>query len=270
MFSLARIGVFSAGAFVCSVFALEATSPGIEYRGKELKLKELKLKELTIKGPRPANVSWRVLARHSVRIGLYDYPVAENLDIAARTLNETTFARGKKFSLNGALGPRVPERGYKKARAYGPAGKSVEEFGGGVCMVSTVLYNVFLKAGLGILERHPHSRPVSYAPPGLDAAIYWKSMDLFAKNTLGVPVLLRMFRDGKTLTAELLVPVEWKQKEKIVIRREVARAVIPGKHRDGFRVLTYRLYYLRGLLTRKEILAEDVFQPIDHISKDEN
>ena len=203
----------------------------------------------------------RILARQVLPVTRYEFPVGQNLDVAARDLGRTTLKPGQSFSLNDALGKRTPEKGYKAAPVYSGGGVGIKELGGGLCMVSTALYDIFLKGGLTILERHPHQKSVGYARPGLDAAIHWGYKDLKVKNPYSFPVSFRIFREGNTFTAELFAAgkLPWR----VEIERQVSRAVIPGQVHNGFRVRTLRKFYTDGILIKKEVLSLDSFQAAD-------
>ena len=202
-----------------------------------------------------------LLARHKLMISTYDYPVTENIDVAGRAMGLVRLKPGESFSLNRRLGKRTPQKGYKIAPVYAGGGANIKEFGGGLCMVSSVLYNVFLKAGLTILERHPHMKIVNYSPAGLDAAINWGFKDLRVRNDSRHPIAFRMYRLGRVVYAE--VSGSLKPGREIVIKRFVSKAIIPGRVRNGFRVRTVRTFYQDGRLLRQEVLSEDTFLPID-------
>ncbi|HEY8450489.1 MAG TPA: VanW family protein [Bacillota bacterium] len=95
---------------------------------------------------------------------------AHNVALAAGRLAGTVLREGEIFSFNRALGPYTVERGYRSGQSYA-GGRIVESEGGGVCRVSSVLYNLAVFARLRVVERHPHSMPVPYLPPGRDAAV---------------------------------------------------------------------------------------------------
>ena len=77
---------------------------------------------------------------------------------------------GQEVSVSTAILPRTSANGYREAGAY-LNGETVMAIGGGICQVSSTVYNAVKNAGLVVLERHPHSMPVHYLPLGLDAAI---------------------------------------------------------------------------------------------------
>ena len=103
--------------------------------------------------------------------------------------------------------PFTLENGYKTATAY-ENGRSVDSIGGGVCQISSTVYNAVKNAGLTILQRNPHSMPVSYLPKGLDAAIAAGSKDLKFRNDYTTPVVLYTDTSNKHLTVNVLV---WNQ-----------------------------------------------------------
>ena len=108
-----------------------------------------------------------------------------NIDLACDTLNGTVVKKGETFSLWNVLGCPTKEKGYRKAKTFTSDGKVIQSYGGGICQVSTTIYNAVLEAeGLDIEERHEHSRDVVYIKDGKDAAVSYKSADLKFKNTL--------------------------------------------------------------------------------------
>ena len=94
----------------------------------------------------------------------------ENVRIASEAINGMIIQPGQEFSFNLTTGNRTPEKGYKPAGAY-VNGVLVEEPGGGVCQVSSTLYNAVVFAGLKTTERHAHSYEPSYVTPGEDAMV---------------------------------------------------------------------------------------------------
>ncbi|KJS14592.1 MAG: hypothetical protein VR69_17025 [Peptococcaceae bacterium BRH_c4b] len=93
-----------------------------------------------------------------------------NIVLAGRALDGVLLKPGEEFSFNGVVGSIDRENGYKKATVI-IGNKLMDDYGGGVCQVTTTLYNAGLLAGVEVLEHHNHSIPVSYAKPGLDATI---------------------------------------------------------------------------------------------------
>lgn len=198
----------------------------------------------------------------------YSYPVTANLDRAAAALQTVTIAPGEIFSLNAALGPRNAATGYRMAPVFGGNGVGLSEFGGGLCMVSSILYNLALTGGLEILERHPHQRLVRYTAPGLDAALDFGRKDLRVRNPHAYVVSIRLTRHGRYLTAELSGAGALRYD--IRLEREVAPDTIPGAVESGFRVRTLRIFAANGgAPVRREILSQDTFLPIDFTAEGE-
>ncbi len=125
-----------------------------------------------------------------------------NIELAARALDGVVIRPRKAFSFNKAVGPRVSNRGYVPAPAIVQRELQASP-GGGVCQVSSTLYNAALLAGLEIVERHPHSCPVSSVPPGRDATVVFGARDLKFGNTLPEPVTIRMRVTGSRLVARI-------------------------------------------------------------------
>lgn len=105
-----------------------------------------------------------------------------NIRLALQLINGTRIAPGETFSFNDTVGKRTTERGFKLATAYS-SGEVTEDVGGGICQVSTTLFNAVVKADMQIDERHNHSLTVAYVDKGKDAAVNWKSQDLKFTNT---------------------------------------------------------------------------------------
>lgn len=125
-----------------------------------------------------------------------------NIALALRALDGAWVGPGARFSFNGVVGPRSPERGYQEAKAYMEQGLS-RSVGGGVCQVSSTLYAALLGTRLPILERHPHGRRVDSVPPGLDAAVWFGKADLAFQNASPHPIRLKAWADPEGCHVEL-------------------------------------------------------------------
>lgn len=113
----------------------------------------------------------------------------ENIDIAASTISGTVLEPGEVFSQNETAGPYTEEKGYKEGENY-IGGEVVMDYGGGVCNVSTTLYNASIASDLDIVERHNHSMPVPYVPYGQDAAVAYGYKDFKFQNNTDDPMLI--------------------------------------------------------------------------------
>ena len=138
-----------------------------------------------------------------------------NLKLAAGVLNGVILKTGEKFSYNVVVGPRVGERGYRSAPIF-VRGKLEPGLGGGICQVSSTLYNAVLFAGLKVSERHPHSRTVPYVKAGRDATVAYGSRDFKFENSNSAPVCLITNVSGSKLTVDIYGAASDKRNIKIV------------------------------------------------------
>lgn len=115
-----------------------------------------------------------------------------NIKLACKTLDGTIVKSGDTFSLWNTLGCPTKEKGYRKAKAFTSDGDIKQSYGGGICQVSTTIYNALLKIDeIKITERHEHSRDVVYIKDGKDAAVSYKSADLKFKNNADYDIKLK-------------------------------------------------------------------------------
>lgn len=117
-----------------------------------------------------------------------------NIGLAAHLIDGSIIKSGEKFSFNSTVGKRTIARGFMEAKIIS-GGKFVKGVGGGVCQVSTTLYNAALRAGLSIAEVSNHSLPVAYVPLSFDAMVA-SSSDLIIENTTGHPIYIKGESDG--------------------------------------------------------------------------
>lgn len=144
-----------------------------------------------------------------------------NIALAAKSLNNLFLDVFGEFSFNAAVGARTEKRGYKSAKII-VNGEFVEGVGGGVCQVSTTLYNAAVIAGLKITEAHAHSLAVSYVKPSCDAMVNSGSADLRFINTTHNPVIIKSTADGEKLTFKIYgEPMTGKYQLKSVIKQEI-------------------------------------------------
>lgn len=119
-----------------------------------------------------------------------------NITVAAGLINGTILYPGDEFSVADAIGPLDASNGYKLAGAY-ENGQTVESYGGGVCQVSSTLYNAVILAELEVTERSNHSMIVSYVKPSMDAAIAGDYKDLCFVNNQDLPIYIEGYTVGK-------------------------------------------------------------------------
>lgn len=117
---------------------------------------------------------------------------SHNIALAAKAIDGTVVFPGETFSFNRVVGIRTTGKGYRKAAVI-VRGELSEGIGGGICQVSSTLFNAADRAGLSIVQRYSHSRHVPYVPPGRDATVSWGGPDFVFKNAYNQPVLIRAF-----------------------------------------------------------------------------
>lgn len=126
----------------------------------------------------------------------------ENLRVGCANINGTVLLPGEVFSMNEGLGPQTYANGYRNAAVI-VNGKLEDGLGGGVCQITTTLYNAVIFAELEVVERKNHSLPVAYVPLGRDAAIAGDYTDFKFKNNTEYPVYIEAYLDGNKLITNL-------------------------------------------------------------------
>ncbi len=139
---------------------------------------------------------WDKISSYTTYYSTADKGRCENIAVAASLIDGVTVQAYGEFSFNATVGKRTAEAGFRQAKII-VNGEYVEGVGGGVCQVSTTLYNAALKAGLTVSEFHPHSLKVSYVSPSRDAMVSTGS-DLQLFNPHAYPVFLsaQIFEGG--------------------------------------------------------------------------
>ena len=123
-----------------------------------------------------------------------------NISVAAGKINGTVLYPGEEFSVGQTIGPLTAAGGYELAGAY-ENGQTVQSYGGGVCQVSTTLYNAVLKAELEVTQRSNHSMIVTYVKPSMDAAIAGDYKDLVFENDTDAPIYVQgIYNSGGSIT----------------------------------------------------------------------
>ena len=125
-----------------------------------------------------------------------------NVANGASKVNGTVLYPGEQISIAGKLNPITEENGYAMAGAY-ENGQTVEAVGGGVCQISSTIYNAVIRAELQIDERYPHSMTVHYVDPSADAAIAGDYKDLKFTNNTDYPIYLELITTGSTITCNV-------------------------------------------------------------------
>jgi len=165
----------------------------------------------------------------------------KNVRLACEKLNGTIIRPGEEFSYNYTIGERTEEKGYGTAAAYSN-GEVVQEVGGGVCQVSSTLYNAITEAGLKTTFRSPHTFKPTYVTPGQDATVSWGGPDYRFANVIAYPDIsydttyaigIRSVYKDQTVTVSIygrpvLKPgYEMKMESEMTAETEIVRETIP-------------------------------------------
>jgi len=162
-----------------------------------------------------------VIGEFSTNFSVKEKNRSANLTAAAKALDGKALLPGETLSFNEKVGPREPETGYKEAYII-VNGEYVQGTGGGVCQVSSTLYNAVLLSDLEIVERKPHAVVVSYVPSGQDATVNYPNIDFKFKNNTNSLVYLRTEVKPGVLTVRIM----GKKTDKTVrIERQVEREI---------------------------------------------
>lgn len=205
-----------------------------------------------------------------------------NIVLSASKINGYVLMPGETFSFNEVVGQRTAAAGFKPAPAYF-AGETVMEYGGGICQVSSTLYNSVLYANLEIVERTNHGYPPAYVKSGLDATVSWGGPEFIFKNNRDYPIKLICETSGKILkiyvyglktdndyTVELDARYLSTIKYSTTYREDSSLA--PGETKviqsgsNGCKTATYKnLYDKDGNLVSSECISRDTYNPHNQI-----
>jgi len=130
--------------------------------------------------------------------GTYDRQI--NVKLTTKYANNVLLAPGEEYDFDKIIGPRTPERGYRLAKGITGPGKLEDVLGGGICQVSTTLFNAVFEAGLKITERHNHTLFINHYPPGRDATVTGGGYNLRFVNDTKHYILIRGVSTGITTT----------------------------------------------------------------------
>ncbi len=202
-----------------------------------------------------------------------------NIRFGADKINGTILKPGEVFSANDTLGTRTRKNGWKNAGAY-ESGEVVQQAGGGVCQLSSTLYNAALYADLKIVSRRNHSMPVHYVDRGRDATINstGNKIDFKFENNTSSDIIIIAYTDGNKLHMEIYgVPFETDEYDRIEIRtKQISSTSIQTvytyapdkptsyskttkKGSKGYKMRTYKDYYLGDVRVKTDDLGLSVY-----------
>lgn len=176
-----------------------------------------------------------------------------NLKLAAEKINGTVLMPGEVFSYNTVVGKRTIDAGYKEAKIY-VNGEVVDGLGGGICQVSSTLYNAVLYANLEIVERRNHQFVPSYAGAGLDATVVYGSIDFQFKNTRNYPIKIQCSVDRGICNFQIYGLKEETEYEVNVWANVISRS------KTAIKSKAYRQLKLNGEVVSTQLLSSDTYK----------
>lgn len=208
---------------------------------------------------------------------------ANNIAVAVKAINGTVLMPGDVFSFNDIVGKRTAEKGYKEAPVI--VGNKVEtDFGGGICQVSSTLYNAILRANVKATERTHHTLPSSYVSLGMDATVDFGNIDYKFKNTLSYPMYIESYTYNGNICFNIYSDASLTSK-KYELYNNVYKTISPGityiddssmpvgkteevqKAYTGYKVKVYKKTIQSGAVTNEELISDDYYRPVDAVIK---
>ncbi|NPV53111.1 MAG: hypothetical protein HPY71_06260 [Firmicutes bacterium] len=219
----------------------------------------------------------RLLGSYQTVFDPGDADRVHNIATGAAALNGYIIPPSGIFSFNKVVGPRSEKMGYRRAPVVLNQ-ELVPDIGGGICQVSTTLYNAVLLAGLEVVARSNHSLAPAYVPPGRDATVAYDYLDFKFKNTTGSHILVTTAVEGNVLKVRLfgtptddldIVSIETEIIDRIepgIIEKE-DRTLKPGEKKvekkgaPGYVVKVWRVISRNGLELRRDLVSVDQYDP---------
>lgn len=221
------------------------------------------------------------LATFTTRYDASDTDRTTNLKLACEKLNGTVVLPGETFSYNDTLGPRTVAAGYKNAKIY-EAGQVVDGLGGGICQISSTLYNTALKANMEIVERRNHQFVTSYVPAGRDATVVYGSTDFKFKNTRAYPIrIVASAQNGVatvtfygikedteytfTFSTKTIATIPYSTQYIDDSSLEEGKEVVQQRGTNGLKTQTYMTKMLDGKVISTTLLSTDTYNAMARI-----
>lgn len=211
-----------------------------------------------------------VVSEYSTRFPAYQSSRNTNIRLAAQKLSGHILMPGETLSFNQTVGQRTVKGGYREAPVL-MNGKHDTGIGGGICQVSTTLYNATLLSDLKIVQRQNHSVPSVYVPVGRDATVDWPNLDLVIQNNRDVPIAIVSSYEAGRITFRVLGQKDPSEKVAIVTsglkswdrgEQIIKDPTLPAgkkkiieKGSAGRSINVYRVVYKDGVEVRREHLG---------------
>ena len=206
---------------------------------------------------------------------------SNNLKLAINKINGVVLMPGEEFSYNKVVGERSIAAGYKEAKVYSN-GQVVDGLGGGICQISSTLYNAVVYANLDVTSRRNHQFVTSYVKAGLDATVVYGSTDFKFKNSRSYPIKIVGSVGGGVAKIDIYgirEETEYEVRlEPVVINTipfttktitdsslPAGKKVVEQKGANGVKTVTYKYLILNGRTVSKTVLSSDTYNPMQKI-----
>lgn len=224
-----------------------------------------------------------MLSTFSTRYDASNIPRTTNLKLAMQKLNGVVVSPGETFSYNKTLGKRTAEAGYKEAGGFA-GGRVVQTLAGGICQISSTLYDAVVYANLDIVERHNHMFLAGYVGAGKDATVVYGTYDFKFKNTRKYPVMIKTSIGNGIAQISIYgikeeVEYEVEISSKILsyisykVVYETDNSLASGTEKvvqngmNGCKSITYKILRLNGKQVSSTVLSTDTYDPMNKIIK---
>lgn len=206
---------------------------------------------------------------------------ATNVSLATNKINGKVLMPGEVFSFNGTVGKRTPQAGFKVAGVY-MNGQVATDYGGGICQVSSTLYNAVLRANLEIVDRSNHMFEVGYVPIGTDATVSWGAPDFKFKNSRSYPIKIVTSSSNRKCVVKFYGLKESEEYDIEIVSYRTGSvpyrttyttdsSLAAGQQKviqrgsNGAKSVAYRIRKKNGQVISKELLSKDTYDPHNQI-----
>ncbi len=219
----------------------------------------------------------KIMAKYTTSFAGSSAGRCANIALAASKINGYVVNPGQRFSYNDVVGPRTAAAGFKTAHVY-VGTKVVDGIGGGICQVSSTLYNAVVLADLKTVTRVNHSMPVDYVPLGRDATVSYGTIDYVFENNKPYPISVKATVEGTTLTISIVgtsemdytvefvtryistVPFSETTTEDDTLFEGETKVITPGTNGSVYE--SYRVYKKDGKEYDRKFESKSRYQPV--------
>lgn len=220
-----------------------------------------------------------LISTFSTRYDASNTPRTTNLKLAVEKINGAVVMPGEVFSYNKTVGKRTAEAGYKDAAGY-QGGKVVQMIGGGICQISSTLYDAAVYANLEIVERHNHAFTTSYVGAGKDATVVYGALDFKFKNTRNYPITIKASAQNGIAKIDI-----YGVKEENEYQIEISTSILnyipysvvyenDSRYDEGYekvtqygsqgcKSVTYKIYKQNGIEVSRKVLSTDTYDAMN-------